>query len=61
MHDATCPSPEGVKYSFNFIMKKSVYDHFDKYGDIFYSQLVDRDYESTGLIATLPFGYSFKS
>ena len=61
MHDATCPSRVGEKYAFNFIMKKSVYDHFDKYGDIFYSQLVDRDYESTGLIATLPFGYSFKS
>ena len=61
MHDATCPSSLGEKYAFNFIMKKSVYEHFDKYGDIFYSQFVDRDYEPTGLIATLPFGYLFKS
>ena len=61
MHGATPVCRGGEKYAINFIMKKSVYDHFDKYGDIFYSQLIDREYESNGLIATLPLGFSFKS
>ena len=41
-------------------MKKSIYDHFDDYGDLFYSQLQDRDYDSYGLLAQLPIDYSFQ-
>ena len=50
----------GNRFAFNFIMKKSIYDHFDDYGDLFYSQLQDRDYDSYGLLAQLPIDYSFK-
>ena len=50
----------GERYALNFIMKKSVYDHFDDYGDIFYNQLVDRDFDCNGLIARLPKGFSFE-
>ena len=47
---------KGKRYGLNFIMKKSVYDHFDKYGDIFYSKLVERQYKTNGLICFLPTG-----
>ena len=50
---------EGNRYAINFIMKKSIYDHFDDYGSIFYSQLVDREYDGNGLIACLPLGYTW--
>ena len=52
-------SAEESRYALNFIMKKSVYDHFDDYGDIFYNQLVDRGYYAPGLVAQLPREFKF--
>ena len=52
-------SAKESRYALNFIMKKSVYDHFDDYGDIFYNQLVDRGYYAPGLVAQLPRGFKF--
>lgn len=45
---------KGERYGLNFIMKKSVFEHFDKYGTMFYSKLVDRSYNTNGLICSLP-------
>jgi hypothetical protein len=47
------------RYALNFIMNKSVYDHSDDYDDISYNQLIDRNFNSTGLVARLPEGFSF--
>ena len=41
-------------------MKISIYDNFDDYDDLFYSQLQDRDYNSNGLLAQLPLDYNSK-
>jgi len=45
---------KGERYGLNFIMKKNVFEHFDKYGTMFYSKLVDRSYNTNGLICSLP-------
>jgi len=45
---------KGKRYGLNFIMKKSVFEHFDQYGDVFYSQLVNRQYKTNGMICFLP-------